>query len=1271
VRASLIFLRRLAKRLLISLLALVALANLLAFLLTPLLDHYRDDLAGLASELLGRPVAIGGMQARWHGYGPEVVLEDLRIGDGAGAIELAEAAVDLGLWDMLRYRDISPLRVTLRHLEIHLIRDPAGRLFLAGFEGLAPGRAGGVQAETLPLSGRLRLEDVTVLWEDQRLKLPVRRLENARLRLHLWPDRLSMSASVNLPGSRTGRLRAAAELDLDGQDWSGEVYLAGRLPEAAAQLGPYLPEPLRVTRGGVEFKVWSDWESSRLATMEGQFAIDRLYLDRGIDTPALDLDSASAEFRYRRVGEQRQLDLARLTLSRDGHSWPVTGLHLGLNLATAGHPDLRLSAEYLRLADLLAITRPIRLPPALAELRDGLAPDAILRELRFRLEPGEGPPRWQLSTDFSALDSRAWRHYPGVTGLSGRLQGDQQRLALQVQGEHVRADLPTLFRAPLPITRLRGQLSWQSREDGWELAGEQLTLDTPDFQSLTRLRLSQSPEEGLRIDLQADVSNGESSNAGRYYPVHIMEPQLVAWLDRAIGPGRLPKGSVRMHGPLRDFPFDKRQSGDFEVRFDAAELRLDYLPEWPALQLDDAEVVFHNNSLDIRLQQGRIYDSLVLPTHARIASLAPASPLEIRGEIQGPLADPLRLLAESPLKARFGELARGLQARGQSRLALDFAVVLGKLGRDRLAGSLELQRAGLRLPAWDLELNEAVGQLDFDLDGVRGKDVRAKVLDSPVRIDVSPAADGAEVQASAHIGIPALKTRFPDLGKVLPEGLVAGETDLHLALQIPRHPRPGGQQPMRVSSNLIGIEVALPEPLGKGAEQPRPLTLSVPLNGGQAPFLLSYGDLLSAAFRPGADRLAIRLGGAPARLPDQAVLSVSGRLEQLALEPWLKLAAARGEGMTLPPLVTDLEIGRLGLGRFTLDDVRVALQQTASGWQGSAQAVDFAGRFDIPAKAAGRPAAVDLDRLNLTMAPDSPEDGGTQARMDTGRPADWPDLDLNVSRLQVNKQDLGQLTLNVRHRDNGLVVQPIRLAGPVLSFEGDAYWRGDGQQRSGLNGTLKAPRLGKVLDALGYAPQFSGAPTTATIGLNWPGSPADLAAAQLQGTVDLSIGAGQLLEVDPGVARVFGLLNFRALQRRLRLDFSDLFKKGLSFDTIKGRFRLVDGVSITGRTGLATRDLYQEVTVAARLDATLPVAGAFAAGPWAGVAVLLAQQVVKDKVDNFNTVRYQVSGSWDDPRVEQLGKDRELPRLLRPGSAVEPVPGAQPGEPADTPGTAK
>ena len=115
----------------------------------------------------------------------------------------------------------------------------------------------------------------------------------------------------------------------------------------------------------------------------------------------------------------------------------------------------------------------------------------------------------------------------------------------------------------------------------------------------------------------------------------------------------------------------------------------------------------------------------------------------------------------------------------------------------------------------------------------------------------------------------------------------------------------------------------------------------------------------------------------------------------------------------------------------------------------------------------------------------------------------------------------------------------------------------------------------------------------------------------LNGSVQARLGDGQLEDVEPGAGRVFGLMSFVALPRRLSLDFSDVFDSGLSFDRITGSFRLVNGeaftcdltlispaadVGIVGRAGLVGRDYTQTALVSANVGNTLPLVGGVLAG---------------------------------------------------------------------------
>ena len=68
------------------------------------------------------------------------------------------------------------------------------------------------------------------------------------------------------------------------------------------------------------------------------------------------------------------------------------------------------------------------------------------------------------------------------------------------------------------------------------------------------------------------------------------------------------------------------------------------------------------------------------------------------------------------------------------------------------------------------------------------------------------------------------------------------------------------------------------------------------------------------------------------------------------------------------------------------------------------------------------------------------------------------------------------------------------------------------------------------------------------------------------------------------------------------------------------------------------------VEVRPHLASSLPVVGALTGGPAAGLAVLLVESVFKGlglKVEDIGKVTYNLTGTWDQPKVEKVVKELE------------------------------
>ena len=216
---------------------------------------------------------------------------------------------------------------------------------------------------------------------------------------------------------------------------------------------------------------------------------------------------------------------------------------------------------------------------------------------------------------------------------------------------------------------------------------------------------------------------------------------------------------------------------------------------------------------------------------------------------------------------------------------------------------------------------------------------------------------------------------------------------------------------------------------------------------------------------------------------------------------------------------------------------------------------------------------------------------------------------------------------------------------------------------------IKDGQLASLLEAYDFKEDMTGGELSGTLHASWEGAPWEITPARVNGKLYLLIKNGQLLDVEPGAGRVFGLLSLHTLQRRLSLDFSDLFKKGFAFDKIEGNFVLDNGdaytndlvingpaarIEISGRIGLANNDYDELVTVIPSMTSSLPLAGAIAGGPAVGAALLVAERLLGDKleqVSRFTHTHYAVTGPWSDPVFTKIDLPPKEPADKTPAKA--------------------
>ncbi len=1292
IRRCRILLTRLMELLMVCI-ALVAISLVGARLLLPDLTSFRPDIESAISGLLAQDVSIGTLNAHWRGWTPVIELADVRLTQGQteSAARFTHARVELNLFQTLQRGEPVLNTLSVGGASITVVRGSDRRIRIQGLGTQGGGtvqKNGEALVSFLLNQPFLGLESADIIWHDQLRKRAPLRLRQVQIRVRNQGSRHRAELSFRLPGKKDAQARLI--LDLKGTpesgEWAGNFYGQGtqldlgRWP-AAIRLGNIVP-----TGGIADFELWGKLKAGALLELNGEYGVDNLHLDNQGRT--LKIHRSSAQLSYRGIGGGSGLALDNFHIATTDITPPPTRIELiWTEPEPDGRPMLRAQAGAIQLPTLLQILPPllpagIHLPDALLDAR----PQGELRTLRLETRAGGG---YAFAGTISQLHTRATGKIPGISGLNGTLIGNDSGGTLQLTTGALSADLPLLYPTPLTFQSLNGNINWETSAQGWRINADDLRLTEADFKA--RLRASLLMETGAAaplLDLQVRLQGGNEKTAKRYIPSRLLSPKLNNWLDRAIHAGRVESADLLYRGRTADFPFREHQ-GHFETRAQVHDGVLRYLPGWPEIADGKVTLLFEDASMDITGSHGRVFDSELSGVQVRIPDIWSNQPqLQVNGEARGAGSDGLRFLRESPLQSHFQRLLADLESTGNIHLGLRLDIPLASESEEpRVAGTIDLKNHAITSHRLGMRLDALNGQLEFDENGLQADELSALYLEAPITASIDTQSDGARATV-LHLRGQA----EPDFLGRLFTGLkldastvldrIEGRADWKASLTLPigASPDEAADSRLRVESDLQGLAINLPQPLRKDKDTAVASSLKLQLSETASQLGFHYGSQLQGLLSLRRDdkgtqleRGSIVLNGGEASLPDSKGLKLRGVFRRLVVGEWLNLfAATNSTGTTDAPAffeqlqATSLHADSLELGGRSFQDQEIEFRpESSGGWRARVDGPTLAGDVLLPAAGSPAPLKIRLDRLALSPTV------GSGGELD---PHTLPALDFYCTEFSYGDRYLGTVRLSTEPVSEGLKVNNLEILAEGFKVQSSGIWSHlENLHRSRFHIQATSEDLGLMLSALQFEGTASGGDTLIDMEVGWVGPPADFSLATLQGSLRFKAKRGRLLEVKAGpTGRLFGLLSLQSLPRRLKLDFSDLFRKGFAYDRIDGVFALEDGnaytnnlvmespsarVEVAGRTGLRTEDYDQIVTVTPHISSSLPLAGA-ALGP-AGIGVgaiiwLTEKMLKKPLIDRVARYQYTVTGSWTDPLVTRM------PR----GSSGKTVPSNKPNDTA-------
>jgi len=1233
-----------------------------------LLPDYQQRVVERVREATGLTLEFDAVHGRIGRYGPELVFEGARVLPGSGDEPLVTAdagRVSLSIPRSIWYRRPEIARVVFVRPRLGFVITPDGRVSLVGQSALQrpDGERPALTLDRVP-RGHFAVTDAVLEVLDLRARQGRFQLTDADLDLRRSGDEITLTGRVDLPD----HLGSAIDVEAEASGALGDNDAVGwrvRIEARRLDLGGWaalLPESFRVPEEGHGSIRVSARGTGRAVT---SLRVVPEFTDLRLAGASVPFTRLAGDLRLQRDATTLSVEASGLELSRPDAPWRPGSLEARLVRDEGRIVTVAARADYLRLENLAALGD--ALPPGtLRERIAALAPRGELTGIDLTVGGIEGRrlPDVTGRLQFMNLGIAPYGKGAGFAGFDGTLEGRGDAGIVELATREATLDWPQQWRAPVPVLRADGRAGWQRFGDGVRIWLDDVVADGGHGVARGKLRMLLRPGELPLMDVSATAADFDVTQLWRYLQVGRLSPKSVAWLDAAFRAGRVTTAEVTITGPTKGFPY-RAGEGQFRVRGRAEGVALHFAAGWPDLRGVDAEFGFDGPALHAAASRGSIGGVPFTDAEFNSGDLREAI-FAARGRARTDAGRAIRMLQDTPLAPSLGALFAGLSASGPLEADVALYLPIKDFERRVVTVMAALDGVTLRARPQAIEATGVAGTL-----WVRNREIQAPALTGrflggafEASITTSPQGGGAlatRVDARGSLQGSALAplARMP-----VNAGLV-GTADWRGTLELKRDPDPGRpvRGSARVTSDLRGLASALPDPFAKSADSARPLALAATFDGEDGPRIEgSLGRDVHALLRlnraPGAapvERGIVQFGGTtPAALPAEPGLWLRGRLEALSLTKVLDLQWSGPRGRPLDEWLAgaDLAVARMEALGYAFTNVSGRLRPGNRAWDVRVGGDAIAGRVAVPFSFPGEvPMVLDLDRLNLGARA-----AGTGERPDPD-PRRLPAIQVDVRDLVFDARSFGHVRAELARGTAGMTLNRFTMQHPSFTAEGRGSWlvRGEAME-SRLDFDVTTGDVKGFMVAMQLGTQVEAERGHLSARLTWPGIPEARAIERLSGRLEISADNGELMAVEPGAGRVFGLMSLAHLKRRLALDFDDLTGKGLAFDTLRGSFQLTDGdvytdnltlrgsaaeIGLAGHTNLRDRTYDQTAIVTGQLGASLGVAGALAGGPVVGAALLLFSQVFKEPLQGATRGYYRITGSWDDPQVRRIDA-REL-----------------------------
>ncbi len=267
---------------------------------------------------------------------------------------------------------------------------------------------------------------------------------------------------------------------------------------------------------------------------------------------------------------------------------------------------------------------------------------------------------------------------------------------------------------------------------------------------------------------------------------------------------------------------------------------------------------------------------------------------------------------------------------------------------------------------------------------------------------------------------------------------------------------------------------------------------------------------------------------------------------------------------------------------------------------------------------------------------------------------DLPSLTVKIDQLNYNNLKINKINFAVDFTDNILKISDLKTNVQDTDIQLFADWQKiNGINKCWIQGDVSSNSKNSLLnDFFKKRKIISTKKASISFALGWDDKPLNVKKNKLYGNISAVLKDGQInkIEKNTQILKPLGLFNADSLFKRLKLDFSDLFSSGYSFDSLKGSCLLSYGKiytddyiimtspsstqKLSGMVDINSNQLELDLVITLPIVSNLPIISLFlAANPMLSALIFIADKAIGKKINALANISYRIHGDADNPKI--------------------------------------